>query len=71
MVKLREGESFDGLLKRFKKEVDDSGILKEFRDRQYFMKPSTKRHQTKMRNKRRAENALREEREKEKNRRGR
>jgi small subunit ribosomal protein S21 len=71
MVKLREGESIDSLIRRFKKEVDDSGILKEWRDRQYFQKPSTKRHKEKMRAKRRAENNLREEREKEKTRKGR
>jgi small subunit ribosomal protein S21 len=71
MVKLRENESLDSLIRRFKKEVDDAGILKEWRDRQYFVKPSTKRHQEAQRAKRRAANALREEREKEKNRRGR
>ena len=48
-----------------------SGVLKEWRERQYFQKPSAKRHKEKQRAIRRAENALREEREKEKNRRGR
>jgi small subunit ribosomal protein S21 len=71
MVTLRENESFDNLVKRFKKEVDDAGILKEWRERQYFVKPSTKRHQDKMRAKRRALNSLREEREKERTRKGR
>ena len=66
-----ENESLEKLLKRFKKKVDDEGILKEWRDRQYFVKPSTKRHQEKMTAKRRAENNLREEKEKERLRKGR
>ena len=71
MVLLREYETFESLIKIFKKEVDDSGVLKDWRERQYFQKPSAKRHKEKQRAIRRAENALREEREKEKNRRGR
>lgn len=71
MVKLREDESFESLVKRFKKQTDDDGILKEWRRRQYFIKPSAKRHQEKQKAIRKAENNLREERAKEKNRRGR
>ena len=71
MVTLRENENLEGLIKRFKKETDDSGVLKEWKERQYFVKPSAKRHQAKMTAKRRAENNLREEREKEKHKKGR
>ena len=69
MVKLRENESFDNLIKRFKKQVEDDGVLKEWRERQYFKKPSQKRHEAQQKAKRRAENFLREEREKESKRR--
>lgn len=39
----RENESLESLIRRFKKSVDDEGILKEYKDRQYFVKPSVKR----------------------------
>ena len=35
-VKLRDGESIDGMLKRFQSMVQRSGIMRELRDRQYF-----------------------------------
>lgn len=36
-------ESFESLLKRFNKRVQQSGILAEIRHREYFEKPSVKR----------------------------
>jgi small subunit ribosomal protein S21 len=42
-VKLRDGESFEGALKRFKKIVEKSGILTELRKREFYEKPSQKR----------------------------
>jgi len=33
----REGEPFDSLLKRFRKEVTQSGILTQVRKRRYFI----------------------------------
>ena len=42
-VSLYQDESLDHMLKRFKKKVEDDGIIKEYRDRQYFMKPSLKK----------------------------
>lgn len=44
-VKARGEESIESLLKRFKKKVDNEKIIKEYRDRQYFIKPSQKRHE--------------------------
>lgn len=41
-VVLREGESADSLVKRFKWAVDASGVLKEVRDREHAMSPSEK-----------------------------
>ena len=39
-VIIQEGESIDKTLKRFKKKYEKSGILKEFRRRMFFTKPS-------------------------------
>lgn len=36
-VKLREGESFDSLLRRFNKEVMDGGVMKDLRRRRWFV----------------------------------
>ena len=38
-----DSESFDSLLKRFNKKVQQAGILSEVRRREYFEKPSIKR----------------------------
>jgi len=38
-----QNESFDGMLKRFNKRVQQDGTLSEVRRRQYFEKPSVKR----------------------------
>ncbi len=38
-----QGESFESLLKRFSKKVQQDGILSEVRRREYFEKPSVKR----------------------------
>lgn len=42
-VTAREDETFDSLLKRFKKQVNASGIIQECRKREYFLKKSLKR----------------------------
>ena len=38
-----ENESFESLLKRFNRRVQQSGILSEVRRREYYEKPSVKR----------------------------
>ncbi len=43
MVKLMENETIDSALKRFKKELQQSGVLKEAREHEHYMKPSDKR----------------------------
>lgn len=43
-IKLYEDEMLEKAIKRFKKSIDKEGILKEFKERQYFQKPSTKKH---------------------------
>ena len=42
-VKLDHGESFDSLLRRFSKKVQQSGLLSEVRRREFYEKPSVKR----------------------------
>lgn len=42
-VRLKEGESFEGALRRFKKSVEKSGVLSEVRKREHYEKPSVRR----------------------------
>ncbi|MDP3062481.1 MAG: 30S ribosomal protein S21 [Chloroflexota bacterium] len=42
-VRLSEGESFESLLKRFNKRVQQDGILSEIRRREHFEPPSMRR----------------------------
>lgn len=42
-VKVRENESFENALKRFKKQCEKAGILSEMRKREHFEKPSIRR----------------------------
>ena len=42
-VRVAEGETFDSLLKRFNKRVQQDGILSEIRRRQHFEPPSMRR----------------------------
>ena len=40
---IRDGDSFEGSLKKFKKQCEKAGILAEVRKREAFEKPSVKR----------------------------
>ncbi len=42
-IKIRENESFESALKRFKKQCEKTGILSEVRKREHYEKPSIKR----------------------------
>jgi small subunit ribosomal protein S21 len=42
-VKIRDGESFESALKRFKKQCEKAGILSELRKREHYEKPSIKK----------------------------
>ena len=42
-VKIRDNESFENALKRFKKQCEKTGILSEIRKREHYEKPSIKR----------------------------
>ena len=51
-------ESFESLLKRFNKRVQQSGILSEIRHGEYFEKPSVKRKRKEAAKKRKSARAL-------------
>ena len=57
--KTRQVESFDRMLRRFKKACDRKGIVKECKDREYFEKPAMKRNQRNQAIKRKKKLALR------------
>ena len=42
-IRLKEGESFESALKRFKKQCEKAGILSEIMKREHYDKPSVKR----------------------------
>jgi small subunit ribosomal protein S21 len=42
-IRIRENESFENALKRFKKQCEKTGVLSEVRRREHFEKPSIKR----------------------------
>jgi small subunit ribosomal protein S21 len=42
-IRVKENESFESALKRFKKRCEKDGVLSEFRRRQHFEKPSVRR----------------------------
>jgi small subunit ribosomal protein S21 len=43
IINVKENESIDKALKRFKKKFERTGVLKELRARSYFEKPSISR----------------------------
>jgi len=42
-VRVKEGESFERAMRRFKKQCERAGILGEIRKREYYEKPSVRR----------------------------
>jgi small subunit ribosomal protein S21 len=42
-VKVREGETFEQALRRFKKQCEKAGILTELRKREHYEKPSERK----------------------------
>ena len=42
-IKVKDGESLDSALRRFKRQCARSGILTELRQREHYEKPSVKR----------------------------
>jgi small subunit ribosomal protein S21 len=48
-VIVQDNESLDKALKRFKKKYEKAGVLKEFRRRQFYVKPSVEKKMLKER----------------------
>ena len=47
VVVLKENENISQALRRFKKKVEDSGVLDELRQKEFYEKPTTKRKRLK------------------------
>ena len=62
VVNVREEESFENALRRFKRKCEKSGILTELKKRQHFEKPSVKRKRKEVQAKKKAMRKLSEER---------
>ncbi|MBF0585761.1 30S ribosomal protein S21 [Prosthecochloris sp. N3] len=56
-VQINDNESIDKMLKRFKKKYERAGVLKEYRKKAYFVKPSVDNRLKRSRSKRRAQRA--------------
>jgi len=48
IVNVKENESIDKALKRFKKKFERTGVLREIRSRSFYEKPSIKKRTTKL-----------------------
>ncbi|MBS3944166.1 MAG: 30S ribosomal protein S21 [Melioribacter sp.] len=53
-ITVQENENIDKALKRFKKKYERSGILKEFKKRTFFVKPSIEKRMDLIKARRRA-----------------
>ena len=42
-IEIKKDESFESALRRFKKKIEQEGILKEIRDRKHYEKPSERK----------------------------
>jgi small subunit ribosomal protein S21 len=58
-VRVKDGESFENALKRFKKQCEKAGILSEIRKREHYEKPSVKRKKKALAAKKRAMKKMR------------
>lgn len=53
-VRVKDGESMESVIKRFKKATEKAGILSEIRKREHYEKPSVKKKKKMMAAKKRA-----------------
>jgi len=42
-IEVKKGESFESALRRFKRKIEQEGILRELRDRKHYEKPSERK----------------------------
>lgn len=43
MIVINTKDNFEATMRKFKKKVDDSGLLKDLRDREFYVKPTLAR----------------------------
>ncbi|MBK9453371.1 MAG: 30S ribosomal protein S21 [Bacteroidetes bacterium] len=55
LIKIKENESIDRALRRYKKKFEKTGILREVRGRMYFIKPSVENRELMKKARRREE----------------
>lgn len=60
-IVVAENEPIDRAIRRFKKKYERSGVLKEYKKRAYFTKPSIKKRMKKVKAIRRAQRTLAEQ----------
>ena len=53
-INVSENENIDRALKRFKKKYERSGVLKEYKKRTFFVKPSMEKRMERIKARRRA-----------------
>ncbi|MBI2082052.1 MAG: 30S ribosomal protein S21 [Deltaproteobacteria bacterium] len=53
-IKIREGESFESAVRRFKRSCEKAGLLTELRKREHYEKPSVRRKKKKIAARKRA-----------------
>jgi len=58
-VQVKSNESLDQALKRFKKQLQQSGILKEAREHEHYEKPSDKKRKAEAARRRKLESDIR------------
>lgn len=46
IIEIKDGESIDKALKRYKRKFQNAGVIKELRRRKEFVKPSVRRRNT-------------------------
>lgn len=42
-IRIKDGDSFEGAIRRFKKQCEKSGLMAELRKREYYEKPSVRK----------------------------
>ena len=62
VVHVRDEESFENALRRFKRKCEKSGVLTELKKRQHFEKPSVKRKRKETQARKKMARKLQEER---------
>ena len=59
LIKVKENESFEAAMRRFKKQCEKAGVLSEVRRREYHDKPSVRRKKKAIASRKRALKKLR------------